>query len=71
VWYKCPLGNNLEKYQEFIRDLINKDYLDGIADSKDGRKEWLWLAKVAGASADFKKLDEVKSIATKFFCPLV
>lgn len=63
-------GNNAEKLQEFLRDLINKDYLDGIPDTKDGNKEWAWLAKVAGVSLNFTKFAEVKSNVSKFFCPL-
>jgi len=69
VDYLCNwlmLGNNTEKYQEFIKDLINKDYLEGITESK----EWSWLAKIAGVSYNFKKLDEVKGNVTEFFCPV-
>jgi len=59
-------GNNADKLQEFIKDLINKDYLEGITESK----EWSWLAKIAGVSYNFKKLDEVKDNVTEFFCPV-
>jgi len=60
------LGNNTEKLQEFITDLINKDYLEGITENK----EWLWLAKIAGVSSGFKKIDEVKGNVANFFCPI-
>lgn len=59
-------GNNSEKLVEFIKDLINKEYFDGIKD----KKEWVWLAKIAGVPHDFKKLEEVKEKTTVFFCPI-
>ena len=59
-------GNQLEKYQEFLKDLLNKEYLEGITE----KKEWQWLARVSGFNPEFKKLDEVKRVVTEFFCPL-
>jgi hypothetical protein len=59
-------GNNAEKLQEFIRDLINKEYLEGITD----KNEWTWLAKIANVPHQFKKLEEVKKNTTEFFCPI-
>lgn len=59
-------GNNSDKYQEFIKDLINKEYLDGITD----KKEWHWLSKVSGFNPEFKKIEEVKQVTTEFFCPI-
>ena len=59
-------GNNAEKLQEFIRDFINKEYLDKITD----RKEWDWLAKIADVPFKFKKTTEVKEKVNEFFCPI-
>lgn len=64
-------GNNEDKLKEFVFDLINKEYLDAIPDSKDGRKEWEWLAKVSGENPAFKKTGEIKDFVYKTFCPLV
>ena len=64
-------GNNEDKLKEFIFDLINKEYLDAIPDTKDGRKEWEWLAKVSGENPAFKKTGEIKDFVYKTFCPLV
>jgi len=63
-------GNNLDKLQEFLKDLLDKDYLDAIPNSKDGNKEWKWLAKSAGVPHDFKKMQDVKDGVTKFFTPV-
>jgi len=59
-------GNNTEKLQEFIKDLINKEYLATITD----RKEWEWLAKIAGVSYVGKKTKEIEENTTNFFCPI-
>jgi hypothetical protein len=59
-------GNNFDKLQEFAKDLINKEYLDAVTD----KKEWQWLAKIAGDNPAFKKLEEVKATVTNYFCPL-
>ena len=59
-------GNNLDKYQEFLKDLLSKEYLEGITE----KKEWQWLAKASGYNPEFKKLDEVKKTVTDFFCPI-
>lgn len=59
-------GNNADKLQEFLKDLISKEYLDGITE----KKEWQWLAKVASVPFEFKKLEEVKDKVSTFFCPL-
>jgi hypothetical protein len=58
-------GNNQEKLQEFLRDLLNGEYFDGITD----KKEWVWLAKVAGVPHDFQKLEVIKMSVKKFYCP--
>jgi hypothetical protein len=62
-------GNNFEKLQEFIKDLISKEYLDAIPENKDGKKEWEWLAKIAEFNPQFKKISEIKDNTTRFFCP--
>ena len=59
-------GNNAEKYTEFIRDLINKEYLDTI----DDKKEWQWLYRVMGETPSFKKIEEIKTRVTEHFCPV-
>jgi hypothetical protein len=59
-------GNNAEKLQEFIRDFINKEYLDKVTD----KKEWVWLAKIAGVPHEFKKTSEVIEKTKAFFCPI-
>ena len=64
-------GNNTDKLKEFIVDLVDKDYLDTIPDTKDGRKEWEWFAKVSGENPAFKKTGEIKDFVYKTFCPLV
>jgi len=63
-------GNNIDKLQEFLRDLLDKDYLASIPDGKDGNKEWKWLAKIANVPHDFKKMQDVKDGVTKFFTPI-
>ncbi len=72
--YLCQhlmIGNNQEKLQEFMKDLLNKEYLDAIPNNKDGKKEWEWLAKISGFNPSFKKIDEIKEVTTRFFCPLL
>ena len=59
-------GNNAEKLQDFMRDFINKEYLDNIKD----KKEWIWLAKIASVPSQFKKMEEVKEKTKVFFCPI-
>lgn len=59
-------GDNLEKLQEFLRDLINKEYLEGISD----KKEWVWLAKIAKVPHDFQKIESIKQGVTDFYCPV-
>ena len=59
-------GNNADKLQEFIRDLIDKDYLDKVKD----KKEWVWLAKIAGVPHQFKKTTEITENVKEFFCPI-
>jgi hypothetical protein len=61
-------GSNFDKLQEFIKDLISKEYLDAI---QDGKKEWEWLAKIAEFNPSFKKINEIKEVTTKFFCPIL
>lgn len=63
-------GNNEDKLKEFIVDLVNKEYFDGISDTKDGRREWEWFAKIAGVTTVAKKTGELKEIVLKTFCPL-
>lgn len=63
-------GNNEDKLKSFMVDLVNQEYLDTIPNDKDGKKEWNWLAKIAGVPFDFKKFEEVKANVTKVFCPL-
>jgi len=59
-------GNNAEKYTEFIRDLITKEYLDTI----DDKKEWQWLYRVMGETPSFKRIEEIKTRVTEHFCPV-
>ena len=59
-------GNNSDKYQEFLKDLINKDYLDTVTD----KKEWHWLSKVSGFNPEFKKIEQVKQVVNEFFVPI-
>lgn len=59
-------GDNVEKLQEFLRDLINKEYLDSITD----KKEFVWLAKVAKVPHDFQKIEAIKQGVTDFYCPV-
>lgn len=71
--YLCQhlmIGNNADKLQEFLKDLISKEYLDSIPNNKDGKKEWEWLSKIAGFNPSFKKPDDIKEAASKFFCPI-
>jgi hypothetical protein len=59
-------GNHFDKLQEFLRDLINKDYLNKITE----KKELAWLCKVSGVNPEFKKREELASIVEGFFCPV-
>ena len=59
-------GNHADKLQEFVRDLIDKEYLDKIKD----KKEWVWLAKIAGAPHQFKKTADVIANVKEFFIPV-
>jgi hypothetical protein len=63
-------GNNEDKLKSFIFDLVNKEYLDAIPATKDGRREWEWFAKVSGENPAFKKTEEIKDFVYKTFCPL-
>lgn len=58
-------GNNIEKLQEFLKDLITVEYLDSITE----RKEWLWLAKVSGFNPEFKKIEEIQNTVRNYFLP--
>ena len=67
--YLCnylSVGNHTKELQEFMRDLINREYLGAITDNK----EWTWLGKIAGVPTQFKKIEEVQEGVTKFFCPV-
>lgn len=46
--------NNVDKLQVLMRDLVNKEYLDGIDDPKDFR----WLAKVMAIDGFYNKPEE-------------
>jgi hypothetical protein len=59
-------GSNEDKLQEFIKDLINKDYITSLTD----KKELAWLCKIAGQTALFKKPEEVTKVILSFFCPV-
>jgi hypothetical protein len=59
-------GNNIDKLQEFLRDLINTEYLEGITE----KKEWEWLAKIANVPHQFKKIEEIKTGVQKFYAPV-
>jgi len=59
-------GNHADKLQEFIRDFIDKEYLDKVKD----KKEWIWLAKIAGVPHEFKKTADVIANTKEFFCPV-
>jgi len=58
-------GNSLDKLQEFLRDLLSPEYLDGITE----KKEWQWLSKVSGFSPEFKKMEDVQNRVRQFYCP--
>jgi hypothetical protein len=55
-FYSVP--NNADKLQELMRDVMNKEYLDNITDSKD----LVWIAKIMGINTAFKKSEELKSM---------
>jgi hypothetical protein len=59
-------GNHIEKLQEFLKDLINKEYLEGITE----KKEWVWLAKVANIPHEFKEAKKVTENVTAYYCPV-
>lgn len=59
-------GSNGEKLQEFMKDLLSKEYLDGIKDTK----EWKWLASIGGYNPAFKKIEEIQEEVKKIFCPI-
>ncbi len=63
-------GQNAERLQEFLKDLLSMEYFDAIADTKDGNKEWVWLAKVAKKKFEFTKMDVLKTEVRQFYCPL-
>lgn len=64
-------GSNTERLQEFMRDLVNKDYLDSLpAKDKDDKKVWVWLGKIANVPTNFKKLEEIKTGVYQFYCPI-
>jgi hypothetical protein len=69
VDYLCSYlmaGSHAEKLQEFMRDLLSKEYLDGITDNK----EWKWLADIGGFNPAFKKIEEIQEEVKKIFCPI-
>lgn len=69
IRYLCnfmSLANQTEKLTEFMRDLINREYLEGITN----KQEWVWLGKIAGVPTQFKKLEEVQKGVTDFFIPV-
>jgi hypothetical protein len=56
--------NNLQKLQELMKDLVNKEYLDTVSDEKDFR----WLAKVMEIKGYFNQSsDKVKEMVIKEF----
>ena len=64
--YLCNhLGNsaNRAKLQDLLRDVVNKEYLDGIKDEKN----FGWLARMMELSTNFKKSEEVKESVYKCF----
>jgi hypothetical protein len=70
IRYLCnfmSLANQTEKLTEFMRDLINREYLDSITN----KQEWVWLGKIAGVPTQFKKLEEIQKGVTDFFYPSV
>jgi hypothetical protein len=60
-------GDNKDKLEEYIRDLISIDYLDSVTD----RKEVDWLARIAGINPQFKKMEELATDVKNAFCPVV
>lgn len=58
-------GNNLDKLQEFMKDLLSPEYFDSITD----KKEWQWLYKITGDNPAFKKIEIIQVAVRKFFCP--
>jgi len=57
------MSSNNDKLQELLRDVVNKQFLDDIADPKD----YTWLLKVMGGNTAFKKTDEVKDAVYAIF----
>jgi hypothetical protein len=59
--YLCNhLGNaaNRDKLKEVIRDLADKEYLDGLTDDK----QFFWLARMLELPIEFKKKEEIREI---------
>jgi hypothetical protein len=64
--YLCSyynISNNQDKLQELMRDVVNKEFLDGIKDDKD----ITWLSKVMGINTPFKKKEELRSLVYDAF----
>jgi hypothetical protein len=56
--------NNNDKLVDFFGDLINKEYLEGVKDTK----VFEWLAKSVGIKVAFKKKAELKKLVLEHFC---
>lgn len=54
---------NLPKLQEFLKDVITKEYLDKLTDDK----YFIWLAKVMDLPHNFKKTEEVREAVYAHF----
>jgi len=59
-------GNNHDKLQEFMRDLISPEYLEAVSD----KKEWVWLAKIAGLPTNFLNEDKIKTSVVNAYFPV-
>ena len=56
--------NNNDKLQDFLQDLVSKEYLDSVKDPK----VFNWLATNVKIKTAFKKKGEVKRMVYDFFC---
>jgi hypothetical protein len=59
-------GNNAEKLQEFLKDLISKTYIEAITE----KKELEWLVKISGENPAFKKTEDLREKVLNYFTPV-
>jgi len=69
VEYLCQYlmtGNNADKLQEFLKDLISKEYIEAITE----KKELEWLVKISGDNPAFKKTEDLREKVLNYFTPV-